>query len=152
MKKKNKIRLTGTVKEGRFKYDSPAGKYMFDEFVSKHDGESMEIEIKVIKDQKTLQQLRFYYGALLPAFVKATGDSDIGRLDMYLKGKYLMDFMEMPDNLVDETTKVVPYIQSKADLTVNEMADFIESCIQELCDCGGSLDNDDVIAYEATRA
>jgi hypothetical protein len=150
-KKRNKIRLTGTVKGDRFKYDSPAGKFMFDEFISKHDGESLELEIKVIKDMKTLQQLRFYYGAILPAMVKATGDSDIGRLDMYLKGKYLMDFMELPDNLVDETTKVIPYIQSKADLTVNEMDDYIESVLQELCDCGGSLDSAEAIAYEATK-
>jgi hypothetical protein len=151
MKKKNKIRLTGTIKEGRLKYDSPAGKFLFNEFLSLHEGDSLEIEAKVIKDQKTLQQLRFYYGAILPAMVKATGDSDIGRLDMYLKGKYLMDFMELPDNLVDETTKVIPYIQSKADLTVNEMADYIESVLQELADCGGSLDSAEVITYEATK-
>ena len=151
-KKKRKLTMTGIIKDGKFGYDSPAAKEMYNEFISKHDGEGMEVTFKVISDMKTYQQIKFYYGAILPAMIKATGQTDV---DLYLKGKYLMDFIELPpivkDGIEKGEVRVAPYIPSKADLTIEEMSDYIESCLNELIDAGGQLDKDTVLAYEVTR-
>ena len=108
-------------------------------FKKENDGKYIILKLDVIKDNKSLQQLRFYFGVLLPAFVELTGETNKSRLDAYFRDKYLSTIHEING----EQFKFIPSLQiGKNQVNKESMTKFIDNVINDLIDMGGSIDMD----------
>ena len=100
-----------------------------EDFARDNARQSGEVTLTVGEPSKSVQQMRFYRGPLTKAFIDATGESNTEYLHYHLKEMYL----KRRDDGGRE------WVPSLADLDVHEMSAFIEACLQELANCGGSL-------------
>ncbi len=113
-------------------------------FCLKNKGKEVIIKYEAVKDVKSLQQLRFYFGVILPAFVECTGDTDKAMFDGFLRDKYLSSIHEING----EQFKYIPTLQiNKNKVNKVSMTKFIEDCLNELVDKGGSIDQSIVDEY-----
>lgn len=125
-----KIKLNGIVL-------TPDQEAKVGDFVDKNQGFDVSIKYTVIKDVKSLQQLRFYFGVLLPAFVACTGETDKAKLDAYFRDKYLSSIHEVNG----EQFKFIPSLQiGKNQVNKEKMTWYIEQVLNDLADIGGSID------------
>lgn len=111
-------------------------------FLLKNTGKDISIKYDIIKDIKSYEQLKFYFGVIIQAFVQATGDTNKSMFDAYLRDKYLSSIHEING----EQFKYIPTLQiSKNKISKEKMSEFIQNCINELIDLGGSIDR---VEYE----
>jgi hypothetical protein len=99
----------------------------YKKFCNKNAGTIGYMILCVGKMEKSVQQLRFFHGPMIDAFVRLTGDTDRNRLKKYLKENFLD--RDEPD--------VVP---SLADISLRRMAAFLQRVGDNLKDEGGYLD------------
>jgi hypothetical protein len=78
----------------------------------------IELTLSPIRRDKTTQQLRYYYGVLIPALCEETGYVPV-EADGILKKFFLTVNKGTPKE----------YIKSKADLTVEEMSQYLDNCV-----------------------
>jgi hypothetical protein len=102
--------------------------------------DEIEVIIKPFKHKRSLAQNRFMWGALLDAFVRATGDNDKEYLKFYLQEKYLKEYRDGNRYIIKGTSE----------LKVDEMQKFLECCVQELVECGGYLESYEYEEYLRT--
>ena len=82
----------------------------------------LELTVQTWRKEKSLQQLRYIHGVVFALCSEASGYTR-QEVKGLLKGQFLTDYVEAPDN------KKVAYVKSLADLTMKEMAIFIEDII-----------------------
>ena len=99
------------------------------DFINKSNGTDFEIEIKEIKDARTVQQNKFFHGALMDGFVRL-GDTNRRRIKRILKDKFLATYDDDGQYIDTRRTR---------DLDVDEMRIFIDNCTNLLQDYGGFL-------------
>jgi len=113
-------------------------------FLFKHEGKEVVMKLEGLADRKSYEQLKFYFGIILPAFVQATGETGKEKLDAYLRDKYLSSIHFVNGNAF----KYIPTLQiGKNKVNRATMTNYIETCLNELIDCGGSIPMNDVEAY-----
>jgi len=113
-------------------------------FLWKHEGQELVMKLEALADRKSYEQLKFYFGIILPAFVKATGETGKEKLDAYLRDKYLSSIHYVNGNAF----KYIPTLQiGKNKVNRATMSNYIENCLNELIDCGGSIPIQEVEAY-----
>jgi hypothetical protein len=140
-----KLELYAKCKAGKLEYNDDKWKEKYKNFLDLHDESDILIAITSVRDGKTLAQLRFYWGAVLPAICKAIGYSDRYEVHDYLKNLYLSEIKEL--TIKDNENHYVS-VPSLSDLPKNQMRDYIERCIEFMVDNGGELNHDMVDAFE----
>lgn len=90
---------------------------------------SFWITIEPVSTSRTAQQNSFWHGPVLDAFARLMGETD----KMYIKGLLKEKFLTKDAGLGKT------YIQDTSDLTVSEMSEFIDKCLNLLVDMGGHL-------------
>jgi hypothetical protein len=127
--------LIGKISENGVSF-SPAAEIRISDFARKNVGKDCVVKYEVVGDVKSYEQLKFYFGVLIPAFVQATGETNREKLDAYLRDKYLSSVHEIHG----EKFKYIPTLQiGKNKVNRATMTKYIEDCLNELADCGGSL-------------
>lgn len=86
-----------------------------------HKGD-LELIIRPWQKEKSLQQLRYIHGVVFAIISDASGYTP-EEVKGLLKGYFLTKYVKAPDG------KEVPYVKSLADLTLDEMKQFIDDCI-----------------------
>ena len=128
------------VKDGHIIY--PTEK--INPFLEKHEGQELVMKLETLADRKSYEQLKFYFGIILQAFVRATGETGKEKLDAYLRDKYLSSIHYVNGNAF----KYIPTLQiGKNKVNRATMSNYIENCLNELIDCGGSIPIQEVEAY-----
>ena len=92
-------------------------------FITDAKGPQFVVEIKEVKNARSLQQNKFFHGPLMDAFVNATGETNRA------KHKWSMKEMFLTVQTEDEWG-----VKNSADLDVDEMRHFIDNCIKYLTD------------------
>tara|TARA_R110000822_G_scaffold78634_2_gene188360 strand:- start:119 stop:526 length:408 start_codon:yes stop_codon:yes gene_type:complete len=87
-----------------------------------------EVVIKPYKLSKSAEQLGYYFTVIVPFCAAWMGEDDLKSVHLALKDKCLV-FVRHFKNFAGETKETRPTIK---DLKVNEMAEYITSCVQFL--------------------
>lgn len=140
-KKHPKLDYYCTVTEGQIKAKDPTLKDKMKKFVEANEGQDIYVCLDVVRDAVSLAQHRFFHGVLLPALCDATGETDKYRMKDFCKGMFLVDVVEV----AGEPAPVVP---SLTQISKDEMALFIDKCLQLLADSGGVIDGNEIDKYE----
>lgn len=147
--KKQVIEFFGKIIGDSREYKDPEYKQKVIDFFSQHDGKDFKVTYKIINDVKSYAQLNFYFGVLIPAFVKATGETNRDMIDKYLRGKYLLQLNEV-------FGEIVPSVPSlgidKNKIDRPAMANFISQCLTELWDVGGSINQQEIDKLHSVMA
>jgi len=89
---------------------------------------AVEINFRLLKPSKSLEQLGYYHGVVLPLIVERMEQDGnkftISQVDLFLKDKFLRE-----DFFNEITQEFQSMIKSKAELKLNEMSEFISSVI-----------------------
>ena len=93
------------------------------------DGNPGILIIKVGEMSVSLRQHRFYRGPVIDAFVELTGEPNREYWHSHLTEMFLTDI----------TRDFKKFIRSTAALTMREMHDYIQKCIDYLADSGGGI-------------
>ena len=83
---------------------------------------SVEVIIRIPKDNKSLQQLRYFHGVVCRIASEASGYT-MPEIKGLLKGYFLNEYIKAPDG------REIAWVPSLADLKKSEMSDFIDNCI-----------------------
>lgn len=110
------IIIYGQVEHGKLTLDNRP--YLNACLKSVKKAERVEVTIAPIRQDKTAQQLKYYYGVLIPAFCEETGYTK-EEVDGLLKKIFLT---------VNKGTKK-EYVKSLSELSVKAMSDYIDSCV-----------------------
>ena len=140
MKKTKKLCLDISFKDGKLDTLTPENAILLRDFISSHLGEHGILEVSTEKS-KSIQQLRFFYGVILPAFSECMGHGNYEYLKYILKKQFL----------VAHTEEGLEYLKSLADLSVEEMSIFIDQCINLLMEYGGHLTRTQHEEYERIK-
>lgn len=82
-------------------------------------GEKVSIYISSKKPKRTVNQNNYYWGVYLPLIASETGESDVDRLHVYFKGKFLTTA------IVEVLGEKVRMTKSTAELSVGEFNEYI---------------------------
>lgn len=105
-----------------------------------HRGKDFLATIEIVKDLKSVQQMRFYRGVLIPALSNATGDKDYDRMHYYCKSIFLKEHASV-------NGEYITIIPSLANIDKVVMHDFIEAVLELIADCQGRVDVQSVTEY-----
>lgn len=86
------------------------------------EGKKIEEIIQKPVDSKSLQQLRYFHGIICEIASEASGYTK-KEVKGLLKGEFLTEYITSP------TGKEVAWVPSLADMTLGEMAKFIDDCV-----------------------
>ena len=128
------IKFTDTGVDFRYVGD----KRYFERFCGRQENKIGYIIVCAGEIEKSVRQLRFFFGPLIDAFVRLTGNADRQLWKDYLKANFLMR---------DEPEE----IPSLADISMRRMSRFIQSSIDHLVDEGGYLDEFEKREFDVVR-
>lgn len=115
---KQRVIIRASSQENQLKYRA---KIFIDELEPTKD-KSYEVIIKEYKTSKTLEQLGYYWGVIIPYFMEWTGNTK-EECDQILKEKLVA-----PQEFIYESD-VYEVRPSIAKMKVNEMSTYIDQCI-----------------------
>lgn len=107
------------------------------DWIAGSKGDEFEIEIKEVKDIRSVQQNSFFHSVLIDAFVRL-GDTNRQRIKRILKEHFLRTYDENGQYIDAKRTR---------DLSVDEMRIFIDNCVNLLADYGGYLETNEYNEY-----
>ena len=116
----------GEIKAGKLVLSNPA--YFKTILFGYEDTPKVRITIEKERGAKTKKQLGYYFGVVLPEIARHTGHS-VDELDSIFKAKYLKRKLQWRGGELQT-------IESKANLTSDEMGEFISNVIIEALDLG----------------
>jgi len=105
--------------------DIKDNKLIINDDISKYNDKRVIVEIKEKKDDRSIEQNKYYWGVLIPCMCQAYGDNDTMYIHELLKQKFIVK--------ISETGKV--YSGSTTNLNVNEFWKYcnnVEMLIYEL--------------------
>jgi hypothetical protein len=115
-----------------------------DNFVKANPADQYDIKITKYKEDRSLEQNKFFHGPLLDAFVRATGETDREYLKYSLKEKFLRVLvssetasMSLADQIVDDAKEM--YLKSK-EYGLNSITNLIIEFGRELKVLAGEVD------------
>jgi hypothetical protein len=110
----------GAVVEGKLLLQAPG---LFKAFVQSFDpADKIQIIVEKQSDSLSENQMKYYYGVVIPAGMAHTGYETPQQMDLVFKALFLT---ENPDSDFER-------IKSKMELDAYDMSDFIEKCIRFL--------------------
>lgn len=116
----------GSLKDGKLRLDNP--RYFRTIIMGYEDTPKVRVVIEKDRGAKTRRQLGYYFGVVLPEIAGYTGHST-DELDRIFKAKYLVDKLQWRGGELRT-------IKSKAELTSDEMGEYISSVILEANELG----------------
>lgn len=93
------------------------------DFIDKSKTKEVFVELKELKNARSIMQNRFFHGPVIDGFVRATGDTNRFKMKWVLKEMFLTVHTEENWGVRDTS-----------DLDVDEMREFIDKCIKYLED------------------
>lgn len=112
-------KFTGTAKNGCFIADRADLRMAY---LNGLNGKVVEEIIRIPKDIKSLQQLRYFHGVVCQIASEVSGYTK-EEIKGLLKGYFLTQYIAAPDD------REIAWVPSLADLKKSEMSDFIDNCI-----------------------
>lgn len=119
------IRFSEKGIEFRFRGD----KEYFEKYCGKHTGKTGFFILKLGEISRSLRQNAFFHGPVVDAFVELTGEPNRIYWKSYLKQLFLTEYLENRKE----------YVKATSDLSVREMSNFIQKCLDYLADQGGNV-------------
>ena len=116
-------------KDGRPKLRDKADWQWIKKLCDQEEGNPGVMVLKVGEMSRSLRQNAFYRGAVIRGFVNLTGTANPEYWHSHLSSMFLREQMENGRE----------YTRSTADLTMREMHDYIQNCLDFLADEGGSI-------------
>lgn len=112
-------KLSAQVEEGKLVFHRPE---VVNAYLQKYEGKVLEVIIRPPSKAKTLNQLAYLHGVVFVCISQDTGYT-VEEIKGLLKSHFLTAYATKKDG------QEFPYVRSLADLTVSEMAEFIEDCV-----------------------
>jgi hypothetical protein len=123
------LRITATKRDGRLVF------HRVDEYQawirSQENGQTFRIEVKPLRATKTLQQLAYYYGVVIPSVIewmKDQGWSELGFIKILNTRVPLAIDVDNTDSYLKvlyATSRGIEYEVKKARMTKHQMIDFL---------------------------
>ena len=131
------IMLSGKIKDdGEMKYSDRNWEVRLNDFKKRFAGMDFIIQIQAVRDGKTLQQIRFYWGVLLPALCDVTGVAKKDDIDIYCRNMYIKRYRDVHGASIG----YLPSIKmSDLELDRVDFSKYIENCLHLLYEFGGSI-------------
>jgi len=123
------INFTGTG----FKLRFPPERSLLERFCAANKGKQGHIVLHLGAQSRSLAQSAFFHGPVIDAYVDLTGEPDRHYWKCHLKDIFKDKYF------VVRTESGKPYLRGTADLSIREMRDFIEDCLNYLFSQGGHL-------------
>lgn len=131
-----KLKLSGEIKDSQMSFKDPSYAEKIKKFSEKNDGKLFMMEIVAVKDLKSYEQLKYYWGVLLPSLMAHTGVGSKTEMDAFCRYELLSEFV-----IVDK--KTIPIIKSLrlSELETNKirMSEYIGQVEGLLLDMGGHI-------------
>ncbi len=109
----------GVVKDGKFILDNRS---VFDSWIKNFEGKRMQAEFGKEDESHTINQFRYLYACVYAPLASLFGYT-VKEIDGLLKKKFLT-------KTIEKGKKIRTYVQDKRDLTKQELAEYIDKCIQ----------------------
>lgn len=116
----------GAIKDGKLKLDNPA--YFKTILFGYEDTEKVRITIEKERGAKTRRQLGYLFGVVYVEIARHTGYS-VDQLDAIFKAKYLKKSLKWRGSELQ-------VVESKANLTSDEMGEYISNVVLEGLELG----------------
>ena len=100
-----KIQLTGYIKKGKF---YPENKEIYKHVLEKNEGKRVKIDIKRYRDNRTMQQNKYYWGVVVDLLSEETGYTP-EEMHEALKWKFLKKYQKTGLPTISSTTEVDVY-------------------------------------------
>lgn len=135
-----KLNIQGSIKDNTLVYKTTNARERIAEFISKNNGHDFIMQIHAIKDAKTYEQLKFYWGVVLPCFQKLTGVGSKTEMDVFLRNEFLKSAKPIAGKIV----VFMPSLKlDDLELDKHDFSAYIENCINFLMDLGGAIPEKD---------
>lgn len=116
-------------KDGKMLFRHPGDADYFRRFCEKHNEKIGYIIVHTGEMSRSIRQNSFFHGPLINAFVELTGEPNRDYWKSHLKAMFLTECLEDGKE----------YTKATSDLSVGEMMDFIQRCLDYLADQGGNI-------------
>lgn len=146
MKKKSKLSAYAVVHEGGLAYKDVDAIAKIEEFYALNVGKTIIQKYEVVRDVKSYEQLRFYFGVVVPAMCEATGNKDRLTMDEQLRYQFLREIKQGP---MGEYVRVPSLSIDANQVDRVMMSGYINDCLELLAECGGSIDKSEIDQYES---
>ena len=144
MRKKTKIEFYANIQGGRPDIDDRING-MVAEFYAQHEGEQVRYICETVKDVKSYEQLKFYWGVIIVELCKATGIGSRSEMDAICRNEFLK---EIRDGGINGPYVYIPSLQISAnEVDRVKMSGYINDCLNLLADAGGQIDKDEIARY-----
>ena len=125
-------------KDGKPVLRDRSDKLLIEKLARQEEGGPGVMILKVGEMSRSLRQNAFYRGPVIRGFINLTGTANPEYWHSHLSSMFLRE--RMADGK--------EYVRSTADLTMREMHDYIQSCMDFLADEGGSIPELDFAEWE----
>ncbi len=98
------------------------------EWLSAHAGERIELSLGKPKEPKTLQQLGYLFGHVIPQIAMYTGYTD-DEVYAFLKSKYLSEYI-LSDLGAQGSIDTTLIVKSLSECSKEEVSKFITQCVE----------------------
>lgn len=146
MKKKSKLQTYSFAKEGALIRKDPDFSDKYKAFINANDGRMILEKYEVVRDVKSYEQLRFYFGVLIPALCEATGMKDRVVMDEQCRYQFLREVKQGP---MGEYVHVPSLAIDANQVDKVMMSEYIGHCIDLLAECGGDIEKSEIDQYES---
>ena len=119
------IRFTDTGIEFRYQGD----KKYFEKYCGNYSGKVGFFILKLGGISRSLRQNAFFHSAVIDAFIELSGETNRIFWKSNLKQMFLTEHLENGKE----------YTKATSDLSVREMSEFIQKCLDYLADNGGCI-------------
>ena len=82
-----------------------------------------EFNVSIKRKQRTYQQLKYYWGVVIPYIAKEMGESNLQAVHYWLKSKYCVELFHLQG-------KDHFRVKETAELTTTEFSEYVEACRQ----------------------
>lgn len=149
---KSKIDGYKKICDGVPVYQDPTFKDKLSAFYEANEGRMIIEKHEVVRDVKSYEQLKFYFGVVVPAMCEATGVKSRVEMDEQLRYEFLSEEKENAIN--GGLYYAIPSLSIDANKVDKiKMAKYINDCLDLLVECGGSIAQNDIDRFEtAMRA
>ena len=125
-------------KQGQPVLRDRSDKLLIEKLAHQEEGNPGIMTLKVGEMSRSLRQNAFYRSAVIKGFINLTGTANPEYWHSHLTNMFLKE----------RTADGKEYVRSTADLTMREMHDYIQSCMDFLADEGGSIPELDFAEWE----
>lgn len=145
MKKKTRLEFYYDIRHENTIAMSAENAKAVEDFISSHSGEKIRCTYEVVKDMKSYEQLKFYWGVVVRALCQASGVASRDEMDAICRNEFMKEIK--PGGPSGSYVRIPSLKIGANEVDRVKMSQYIDDCLNLLADLGGTIGEDDIKNY-----